>query len=237
MYYSGVKAESRAIEGVGIIMTNDIHKQVLKHRAVNSRIMMITMKLGQVINIIQIYGPVEGTPEDEVVEFYRTLQEVLDEAREESETSIIMGDWNARVGKDQNRGMGCMGNQGEQVLNRNGTKMIEFCQNNDLIIGNTMWRQEEEDKYTFVAEERNAKSVIDYIVHTRSLNEVIQNIETRKEAEIGSNHRLVVAQLRARINKTEEISYSRIATYKLKIPENQLKYQERTNTLFISKKK
>ncbi|KAK9710075.1 hypothetical protein QE152_g26222 [Popillia japonica] len=112
---------------------------------------------------------VEGAAEEEVLEFYINLQRELDEAREENETAIIMGDWNSRVGKDQNRGMGCMGRYGEEALNKNGVKMIDFCRRNDLIIGNTMWYQNLEDKYTFVAKERNARSLIDYIVYTQDL--------------------------------------------------------------------
>ncbi|KAK9704431.1 RNase H-like domain found in reverse transcriptase [Popillia japonica] len=123
--------------------------------------MVLSVELNEkkIVNIIQIYGPVEGAAEEEVLEFYINLQRELDEAREENETAIIMGDWNSRVGKDQNRGMGCMGRYGEEALNKNGVKMIDFCRRNDLIIGNTMWYQNLEDKYTFVAEERNARSL------------------------------------------------------------------------------
>lgn len=47
--------------------------------------------------------------------------------------------------------------------------MFDFCQVNDLMIGNTFWRQKLEEKYTFVAEERNARSLIDHIVYTKNM--------------------------------------------------------------------
>lgn len=233
LYYSGVKPEQRAKEGVGIIVTEEIKQKVIQFKEVDSRIIVISIKLEEIINFIQIYGPVEGTAEEEILEFYIQLQRVLDEVREENEQTIIMGDWNSRVGNDYNRGMGCMGKHGEETINRNGLKMIDFCRRNDLIIGNTMWEQQLNDKYTFVAEGRNAKILIDYITYTQNLTEVMQKIETKKEAEIGSNHRLVVTICLVKLlTKEATTDYSKLATYKLKNKDIEKKYQNETNKEF-----
>lgn len=53
-------------------------------------------------------------------EFYRELQNVLDIVSGHNEKSIIMGDWNARIGNNQNRRIH------GKVIYRNGTKMIDF---------------------------------------------------------------------------------------------------------------
>lgn len=236
LYYSGVSQERRAKEGVGIIITEEMNKNVIKYKPVNSRIIRVSIKtndIGEVINIIQIYGPVEGAHEEEILEFYINLQRELDEAREDNEATIIMGDWNSRVGNDKNRGMGCMGIYGEPTINRNGIKMIEFCRRNDLVVGNTMWYQQIDEKYTFVAEERNARSLIDYFVYTQSLIKIIQKVQTKKEAEAGTSHRLVTAQMEVSIGRNEEKKeYSKIAIQELKKKEKNERYEKVTNEEF-----
>lgn len=103
-----------------------------------------------------MYAPVEGTSEDKMSSFYTDLQKTLDTARDQTEKIIIMGDWNSRIGQDINRGMGTMRSHGENVRNRNGDRMLEFCISNNLLIGNTSWSQPTEDRFTFIAAERNA---------------------------------------------------------------------------------
>lgn len=235
LYYTGVQQDQRAKEGVGIIINDEMDKRVIQFKAVNSRVMVVSIEFSreEVVNIIQIYGPVEGAIEEEMNEFYETLQRVLDEVREENEATVIMGDWNSRVGRDRNRGMGCMGTYGEETINRNGAKMIEFCRRNDLIIGNTMWYQKLEDKYSFVAEERNAKSLIDYIVYTQNMSRTVRRVETRREAEVGTNHRLVVAKLGIEMdNRDETPEYTSLAIHRLNDRENRDMYRRVTDEEF-----
>lgn len=54
------------------------------------------------------------------------------------------GNWNARIKNDQDRAIGCRGINGK-VINRNGTKMIDFCISNYLRIGDTFYYEEIED--------------------------------------------------------------------------------------------
>ncbi|KAK9686732.1 hypothetical protein QE152_g36976 [Popillia japonica] len=88
LYYSGFKEEAK--EGVAIIVTEEINSKVIKYKSVNLRIIMIAlaMKETETVNIIQIYGPVEGTAEEEITDFYSILQRELDEVREENEATI-----------------------------------------------------------------------------------------------------------------------------------------------------
>ncbi|GJQ78537.1 hypothetical protein Trydic_g11651 [Trypoxylus dichotomus] len=103
--------------------------------------------------------------------------------------------------------------------------MIDFCRLND--------------KYDMVSEIRGqihgfikitgAKSLKDYIVHTQNLRRTIQNIETRKEAEARTSHRLVVANCLVEIDWNEE---SRIPIHKLTTKDNKDKHKRETNNEF-----
>lgn len=72
-----------------------------------------------------------------------------------------MGDWDGRIGKDASKGLKCIGQFGEELIpNSNGKKMLEFCIINNVTIDNSFWLQPWDEKYTFVAEEREARSIL-----------------------------------------------------------------------------
>lgn len=215
---------------MGILTNKELERRIIKYDPISPRIITIHIQLKSVVVVIQIYGPTEGTEEEKVIEFYAELQRAVDTIREQQEKIIIIGDWNARVGRDVNRGLGSIGGYGEETLNRNGRKMLEFCQINELLIGNTFWEQEMDDKYTFIAEERDSKSLIDYIVFTKNLEKDINNIRTEKEPELSTQHRMVTATLRDIITRLEERKkYYKININKFKEKNIQEKYRKETD--------
>lgn len=238
MYYSGVDKDHRAKEGVGIVVTEEIEKRISEFKPKSSRIMYIKIEMEVEWYIVQIYAPTEGTEEEKMEQFYNELQNTLDEIREKGERIVLMGDWNARIGKDENIGLGCMGRHGEEIINRNGVKMIRFCQTNDLLIGNSFTQQALQNKYTFVAEGREAKSIIDYVVHTQQMRQNIKQVWTEQRAEIGTHHRLVMAEMTWRkLVQQEQVEYSRIAVKKLKDEQKKRRYQEETDKDFKMEEK
>ncbi|XP_071051675.1 uncharacterized protein [Onthophagus taurus] len=93
-----------------------------------------------------------------------------------------------------------------------------------------MWSQKRQDKYTFVAEERNGKSIIDYITYTRNLQTRVEEVKTEAEAEMGTNHRLVMATINnIEIEREKMKTYTKIHIHKLRQEEERLKYQEKQN--------
>ena len=61
---------------------------------------------------------------------------------------FITGDWNAKVGSQETRGV--TGKFGLGVQNEAGQRLIEFCQENALVIANTLFQQLKED-YTWTS--------------------------------------------------------------------------------------
>src|ERR1700712_2909824 len=191
--------------------------------------MIKEIELEEKIHIIQIYAPIEGAELEEITKFYIELQENLDQIRERSDKIVIMRDWNARVGNHISQGLGCMRQYGEKTRNNIGDLMIEFCQTNDLLIGNSFWYQEENERYTFVAIERNARSIIDYLVYTKEVQNMIGEIKTNKEAELSTQHRLVTAELTQRKEcRVKKKVFRTIQSHRLKNEEIRENYLEKT---------
>ena len=97
------------------------------------------------IMVIQIYSLTSNTEEAEVERFYEDLQDLL-ELTPKKEVIFIIGDWNAKVGSQETPGM--KGKFGLGVQNEAGQRLIEFCQENALVIANTLFQQHKRRFYT-----------------------------------------------------------------------------------------
>ena len=90
------------------------------------------------IIVIQVYAPTSNAEEAEVEWFYEDLQDLL-ELTPKRDVLFIIGDWNAKVGSQETPGV--TGKFGLGVQNEAGQRLIEFCQENALVIANTLFQQ------------------------------------------------------------------------------------------------
>src|SRR5574337_799444 len=87
------------------------------------------------ITVIQVHAPTINTEEAEVEQFYEDLQDLL-ELTPKKDVLLIIGDWNAKVGSQETPGV--TGKFGLGTRNEAGQRLIEFCQENALVIANTL---------------------------------------------------------------------------------------------------
>ena len=80
--------------------------------------------------------------------FYEDLQDVL-ELTPKKDVLFIIGDWNAKVGSEEIPGV--TGKFGLGVQNEAGQRLIEFCQENTLVIANTLFHQHKRRLYTWTS--------------------------------------------------------------------------------------
>ena len=90
------------------------------------------------IMVIQAYAPTSNAEEAEVEWFYEDLQDLL-ELTPHKDVLFIIGDWNAKVGSQETPGV--TGKFGLGVQNKAGQRLVEFCQENALVIANTLFQQ------------------------------------------------------------------------------------------------
>ena len=89
------------------------------------------------ITVIQVYAPTSNAEEAEVEWFYEDLQDQL-ELTSKKGVLFIIGDWNEKVGSQEIPAVTCKFGLGEQ--NEAGERIIEFCQENTLVIANTLFQ-------------------------------------------------------------------------------------------------
>ena len=98
------------------------------------------------ITVIQVYAPTSNAEEAEVEWFYEDLQDLL-ELTPPKNVLFIRGDWNAKVGSQETPGI--TGKFGLGIQNEAGQRPIEFCQENALLIANTVFQQHKRRLYTW----------------------------------------------------------------------------------------
>ena len=95
-----------------------------------------------------IYAPSSNTEEAEVERFYKDLKGLL-ELTSKKDVLFIIGDWNAKVGSQETPGI--TGKFGLGIRNEAGQRLIEFCQENALVITNTLFQQHKRILYTWTS--------------------------------------------------------------------------------------
>ncbi|MGC7522349.1 hypothetical protein, partial [Pandoraea pneumonica] len=90
------------------------------------------------ITVIQVYALTSNTGETEDEQFYEGLQDLL-ELTPKIDVLFIIGDWNAKVGSQETPEV--TGKFGLGIRNEAGQRLIEFCQENALVIANTLFQQ------------------------------------------------------------------------------------------------
>ena len=93
-------------------------------------------------------APTSNTEEAEVEQFYEDLQDLL-ELTHKKDVLFVIGDWNAKVGSQETPGV--TGKFGLGMQNEAGQRLIEFCQENALVIANTLFQQHKRRLYTWTS--------------------------------------------------------------------------------------
>ena len=133
------------------------------------------------IRVIQVYAPTTNAEEAEVECFYDDLQDLL-ELTPKRDVLFIIGDWNAKVGSQEITGV--TGKFSLGVQNEAGKRLTEFCQENALVIANTLFQQNKRQCYTWTSPDGQHHSQIDYILCSQRWRSSTQSAKTRPELTV-----------------------------------------------------
>ena len=128
------------------------------------------------ITVIQVYAPTSNAEEAEVKWFYEDLQDLL-ELTPKKDVLFIIEDWNAKVGGQETPGV--TGKFGLGMQNEAGQRLIEFCQENALVIANTLFQQCKRRLYTWTSPDGQRRNQIDYILCSQKWRSSIHVAKTR----------------------------------------------------------
>ena len=157
------------------------------------------------IMVIQVYAPTSNAEEAEVEQCYKDLKDLL-ELTPQKDVLFITGDWTAKVGSQETPGV--TRKFGLGVQKEAGQRLIGFCQENALVIANTLFQQHKRRIYIWTSPDGQHQNQIDYSLCSQRWRSSIQSAKTRLGADYGSDHELLIVKFRLKLKKVEKTTRS-----------------------------
>lgn len=222
MLWSGMPNENDTHQhGVGLLI-NRIRNAMLDYKFLNERILRVRFKCkARNLSVIQCYAPTEDADETTKQEFYDQLNNILADTPKR-DLKILMGDFNAKVGSNNEDIEHVIGNHGIGEMNDNGELLVELCGLNEFKIGGTLFPHKYEHKVTWVSPVSRTQNQIDHICISSKWSNTLCDVRNKRGADIGSDHHLLVGSLRIKftnVPKTENCPRVKYKIAKLKSTE------------------
>nr|KAG5689406.1 hypothetical protein BaRGS_017924 [Batillaria attramentaria] len=190
-------------EGVALMLAPEAQRALIGWEPVNSRIItakFITRKKDIKLNIIQCYAPTNDAEEEKKDDFYQQLQTVIDRGGAKDMT-ILMGDFNAKIGSDNTGYENTMGTHGLGQMNESGERFADFCALNQLVIGGSIFPHKRIHKATWRSPDHVTENQIDHICISRKFSRSWRDVRVMRGADVSSDHHLLATTLRLRLKR------------------------------------
>ena len=230
--YSGhADKNANHTRGVAIMMTQKAERSLVGWEPIDERLILAKFSTSQkriTLTVIMCYAPTNDAEEDEKEVFYDKLQNIIN-TRTEKEIILMMGDFNAKVGNDNTGYEEIMGKHGVGVMNENGIHLANFCAENNLVIGGTIFPHKDVHKTTWTSPDQTTNNQIDHICINRKFRRSLLDVRVKRGADAATDHKLVVGKIQLKLkrygNNNARAKYN---VDKLKDNKEKIKYQ---NTL------
>ena len=133
------------------------------------------------ITVIQVYAQPVNAEEAEVERFYEDLQDLL-ELTPKKDVLFIIGERNAKVGSQETPGV--TGKFGLGIRNEAGQRLRQICQENALVIANTLFQQHKRRLYTWTSPDGQHRNQTDYILCSQRWRSSIQSAKQDQELTV-----------------------------------------------------
>ena len=194
MYETGKTEESPNAKGLALLINKNFTDYVENFEKHSHRIISCKIKLhGKTsLQIIQVYAPTCNHDSETVELFYEELEKAID--KKACSHHIVMGDFNAKIGvRNTNDKMKCTGPFGTGNRNERGERLLDFAEQNNLVVTNSLFLKAANRYWTWEAPGGVTKNQIDFILS--SDRKIVQNCEVITKVDIGSDHHMVRAKV------------------------------------------
>ena len=122
----------------------------------------------------------------------------------EKDVLFIIGDWNAKVWSQETLQV----TFGLGTRNEAGQRLIEFSQENALVIANTLSQQHKRRLYTWTSPDGQYQNQVDYILCSQRWRSSIYSEKSRLGADCNSDHELLIVKFRLKLKKVGKTTRS-----------------------------
>lgn len=211
IYYSC--HEKKHIFGTGFVVKGKLRDRVIGFHPVNPRICRLRIK-GKFYNfsLISCHAPTEAASDDEKDEFFDKLERSFDNCPK-SDIKIILGDFNAQIGREECHKPTIGMHSLHEESNDNGLRLISLATSRGLVVGSTLFPGKRIHKATWKSPDGSTCNQIDHILISARHRSNLMSTRTFRGANVDSDHYLSIANIRARISRAKRTQTSKVTRF------------------------
>ena len=178
--------------GVGFLVNKKWKDNITRVSSGNSRVAELVLRITDRyhLKIVQVYATTTSHSDEETDNFYNTIDKILEK---QTHYTIVMGDFNAKVGGQTNtseRATGCFG-LGQR--NERGDTLVEWATSKNFKIMNTQFQKKAGRRWTWRSPDGHTRNEIDYIMTDKP--SMVTDVTVINRINIGSDHRMVMGSI------------------------------------------
>ena len=178
--------------GVGFLINKKWKHNITRVSSGSSRVAELILRITDryQLKVVQVYAPTTSHSDEETDNFYNTIDKILEK---QTHYTIVMGDFNAKVGGQTNtseRATGCFG-LGQR--NERGDTLVEWATSKNFKIMNTQFQKKAGRRWTWRSPDGNTKNEIEYIMTEKP--SIVTDVTVINRVNIGSDHRMVMGSI------------------------------------------
>ena len=222
LLYSGVQTQTQVhTHGVGLLLSQLAQRSLITWTPHGPRILEATFKTQQKkinLKVVVGYAPTNDATDDNKDDFYDQLETVMSKNKSSKDITMLIGDLNAKVGRDNEGIENIMGKEGLGSKNENGDRLIDFCVRQGIVIGGTIFPHKDIHKATWISPDGRTKNQIDHVCISKKFRRSLLDVRVMRGADADTDHYLVTAKLQLKLKKIQKPKQTRIKfdTKKLK---------------------
>lgn len=197
-FWRGLPEGERRLHGVGFAVKTSLLLQIPEIPVgINERIMSwrIPLSKNQYVTIFSVYAPTLVAEEAEKDHFYSILDAHLQSVHH-GDKLILLGDFNARVGRDHEIWPDVLGKHGIGKANENGIRLLTLCSEHQLIITNTCFQLKKKYKTTWKHPRSGHWHQLDHVIVRQTDRKEVLITRVMRGAECWTDHRLIRCKIR-----------------------------------------
>ena len=200
-YWKGKSEEENRQHGVGFAVCNKLMSKIEEPTGGTER--LLTLRLNTTdgpVTLVCAYAPTNCSSDEEKEKFYDELDQVVGSIPSTDQT-IMLGDFNARVGADYEAWKPCLGRFGTGQMNQNGQRLLEFCTLHNLCITNTIFNSRPQHRTSWRHPRSKLWHQLDLIISRADIAKNFKSTRTFHSADCNTDHSLVGCTYRAKPKK------------------------------------
>ena len=203
LYYSCKEGQTGQL-GTGFLAKKETVKNIMGFEPINERIYKLRLK-GKYhnITIINIHAPTEEKDEETKERFYAELQQTQEKVPKH-DPLIILGDYNAKIGRERAYQKVIRNHTLHDITNRNGELVYEYTIANNMVVASTFFQHKNIHKGTWISPDTLILNQINHVLVNNNKKQVIEDVRTLRGSNCDSDHFLVKVVVKQKLIITQK---------------------------------